>query len=372
LPPSLLASGNHLIRGDAEAALRDLAESNQACVKLALLDPPYNTRSRFHHYEDRQPSDLWLETRRRHIELVRGLLTEDGSVWIHLDDSEHHYARVMFDEVFGRANYVSTLIWQKTLSRENRTAISSAHEYILVYAKDRKAWAATRNLLDPTDEQLARYANPDNDPRGQWTSGDATAKAGPGRRLAQFYDVTTPSGRLVRPAPGMAWRFTKERFDEMVGDGRIWFGTDGSNMPRVKRFLSETQGGLVPTTWLPGEEFGTTDTAKKELRKLFPELVPFETPKPELLAAHIIKIATNPGDLVLDCYAGSGTSAAVAHKLGRRWVTVEREQRTFDEVLRPRLKLVVAGEQGGVSSRVGWTGGGDFVTHGEPTEQGFA
>jgi adenine-specific DNA-methyltransferase len=359
---SILGAGNHIIRGDAEPVMHALAGHGPGSVRLALLDPPYNTKQRFHHYEDRQTSDLWLETRRRHIKLVHYLLTLDGSVWVHLDDSEHHYARVMFDEVFGRTNYVATMIWQKTLSRENRTAISAAHEYILVYAKDRKAWARSRNLLDPTHEQLARYANPDNDPRGPWTSGDCTAKAGPGRRAAQFYDVTTPSGRVVRPAPGMAWRFTRERFLE-INDGRVWFGPSGANMPRIKRYLNEVQAGLVPTTWLPGEEVGTTDTAKKELRRLFPDLVPFETPKPEALTARIIKIASNPGDLVLDCYAGSGTTAAVSHKLGRRWITIERQRRTVDEVLVPRLSRVVEGEDGGVSRAVGWTGGGHFNVH---------
>lgn len=363
--PELLLAGNHLIHADADSALTALQPGDgRGQVRLALLDPPYNTRSTFHHYGDRQSSDVWLETRRRHMEMVRDLLHPLGSVWIHLDDSEHHYARVMFDDVFGRADYVSTLVWQKTLSRENRTAISSAHEYILIYAKDRKAWARSRNLLDPTPAQLARYKNPDDDPRGPWTSGDMTAKAGPGRRAAQFYDVVLPSGRTVRPVPGMAWRHTRERLDELVADGRISFGPRGDSVPRLKRYLAETQGGLVPTTWLPGDEVGTTDSAKKELRRLFPDLVPFETPKPEPLTARIIKIATDPGDLVLDCYAGSGTSAAVAHKLGRRWIAIEREARTVDQVLAPRLELVVAGEQGGVSRQVGWTGGGSFTFHG--------
>jgi adenine-specific DNA-methyltransferase len=360
--PGILESGNHVIRDDADSVLRALA-AGKPRVRLALLDPPYNTRASFHHYSDRQSSDVWLETRRRHMQLIRQLLDPLGSVWIHLDDSEHHYARVMFDEVFGRANYVSTLVWQKTLSRENRTAISEAHEYILVYAKDRKAWARQRNLLDPTPEQLARYSNPDDDPRGPWTSGDMTAKAGPGRRAAQFYDVQLPSGRVVAPVPGMAWRHIRNRFDELVADGRVYFGPNGNSMPRLKRYFAETLGGLVPTTWLPGDEVGTTDSAKKELRRLFPDLVPFETPKPEALAARIIKIATNPGDLVLDCYAGSGTSAAVAHKMGRRWIAVERELRTVTEVLVPRLERVIAGETGGVSAAVGWTGGGCFTVH---------
>lgn len=346
--------------GDAEGLLEGLLASHEGAVRLALLDPPYNTTSVFHHYNDRVRSDTWLETRRTHLTMIRSLLTADGSVWMHLDDRELHYAKVMLDEVFGRKNYVGTIVWQKTLSRENRTDLSTTHEYVLVYAKNKVVWSRSRNKLAPTAEQLERYKNPDDDPRGPWTSGDMTAKAGPGRRAAQFYDLTLPSGRVVTPARGMAWRFTQDRFEELIEDDRVSFGPKGDSVPRLKRFLSETQGGLVPTTWWPGDEVGTTDLAKKELRRLFPDMVPFETPKPERLARRIIEISTDPGDVVLDCYGGSGTSAAVAHKLGRSWIIGEREQRTFDEVLVPRLQAVVAGEQGGISSEVRWSGGGEF------------
>jgi len=346
--------------GEAKDLLEELVSTREGTIRLALLDPPYNTTSLFHHYTDRTNSGDWLDERRSHVELIRRLLTGDGSLWMHLDDSELHYAKVMLDEVFGRKNYVCTIVWQKTLSRENRTAISTTHEYVLVYAKNKLVWSRARNKLAPTDDQLARYKNPDGDARGPWTSGDMTAKAGPGRRAAQFYDLTLPSGRVVTPAKGMAWRFTRERLEELISDGRVSFGPAGDSVPRLKRFLSETQGGLVPTTWWPGDEVGTTDIAKKELRRLFPDMIPFETPKPERLARRIIEIATDPGDAVLDCYGGSGTSAAVAHKLRRSWVIGEREQRTFDEVLVPRITRVVGGENGGISADVRWLGGGDF------------
>ncbi|HWH31402.1 MAG TPA: site-specific DNA-methyltransferase [Egibacteraceae bacterium] len=358
LPP---IGGSALLVGDAQDALAGLLAEHAGSVRAALLDPPYNTASRFHHYDDSLSHDAWLAERREHFALVRELLREDGSLWVHLDDSEMHYGKVMLDTLFGRSNFVATVVWQKTRSRENRTDLSTTHEYVLVFAKDRRAWAAARNLLPFGEEQLGRYRNPDGDPRGPWTSGDLTAKAGPGRRASQFYDVVTPSGRVVRPAKGMAWRYTRERFDELLADGRITFG-DGAQMPRLKRFLSETKGGLVPTTWWPGLEVGTTDTAKKHLRRLFPDLVPFETPKPEELALRVLRIATDPGDLVLDCYAGSGTTPAVAHKSGRRWIAVERERRTVDEFLLPRLDRVVAGEDPwGVTAETGWTGGGDFA-----------
>ena len=363
-PPT---TANRVVVGDALRALRGARAELEGAVEVALLDPPYNTRARFHHYRDRAAHELWLEHRRAELEALWPLLTPTGSVWVHLDDSEMHYAKVMMDGVFGRESFVATMVWQKTLSRENRTDLSEAHEYLLVYTRDRAAWRARRNLLPLGDEQLARYANPDGDPRGPWTSGDMTAKAGPGRRAAQFYDVTLPSGRVVRPAHGMAWRFTRDRLDELVADDRVTFGPRGDSVPRLKRFLAETRQGLVPTTWWPAAEVGTTDSAKKHLRRLFPLLVPFETPKPEQLVARVLHIASDPGDLVLDCFAGSGTTPAVAHKLRRRWLAVERELRTVEEFLLPRLAAVVAGaDPGGVTAAAGWRGGGDYAVSGRP------
>jgi adenine-specific DNA-methyltransferase len=339
-------SRGQLLLASAHDALSAWKGTYAGGVELALLDPPYNTRSRFHHYSDQAASGDWLAERRRDVEALMPLLSPTGSMWMHLDDSEMHYAKVMLDEVFGRPNFVGTVVWQKTLSRENRTDLSATHEYLLVYARDRARWRRRRNLLPLGKEQLERYSNPDSDPRGPWTSGDMTAKAGPGRRAAQFYDVTLPSGRVVSPARGMAWRFTRERFEELISDGRISFGPKGDSVPRLKRFLAETQQGLVPTTWWPGDEVGTTDTAKKHLRRLFPRQVPFETPKPEELTARVIRVSTDPDDLVLDCYGGSGTTPVVAQKLGRRWLACEREPRTFHEFLRPRLALVEGGEHG--------------------------
>jgi adenine-specific DNA-methyltransferase len=363
-PPT---SGNRLVVGDALASLRDARADLQESVELALLDPPYNTRATFHHYRDQSAHDLWLEHRRTELEALLPLLTRTASVWMHLDDSEMHYAKVMMDGVFGRENFVATIVWQKSLSRENRTDISDTHEYLLVYARERAAWRGRRNLLPLGEEQLARYANPDHDPRGPWTSGDMTAKAGPGRRAAQFYDVTLPSGRVVRPAKGMAWRFTRDRFDELAADGRVTFGPRGDSVPRLKRLLAETRQGLVPTTWWPGVEVGTTDSAKKQLRRLFPQLVPFETPKPEELVGRVLQIASDPGDLVLDCFAGSGTTPAVAHKMRRRWLAIERELRTVEEFVVPRLGAVVAGaDPGGVTRQAGWSGGGDYRAVGLP------
>lgn len=351
---------NTLYVSDCDEALPRL-NPYRGAVRVALLDPPYNTSSKFHHYEDATDHASWLADRRRHLYQVRELLSEDGSLWLHLDDSEMHYCKVLLDELFGRSNFVATVVWQKTLSRENRTAISTTHEYLLVYAKNRTTWSRSRNLLPLSEAALSRYQNADGDPRGPWISGDMTAKAGPGRRASQFYDVVTPSGRTVTPAPGMAWRFTRDRFEELVDQGRVTFGPNGSNMPRLKRFLAETQQGLVPNTWWSGIDVGTTETSKKQLRQLVPDLVPFETPKPEELAHRVLSIASNPGDLVLDCYAGSGTTLAVAHKMRRRWIGIEREERTVAEFLEPRLLAVKEGrDPGGVTGITRWNGGGDY------------
>ena len=339
-----------MIRADAAEALPALLRSGAARFRLALIDPPYNRRTKFHHYNDSASRDSWAIERERHARLLRSLLREDGSLWMHIDDAEMPVARQILDRVFGASNFVATVVWQKSVSRDNRVDIATTHEYILVYAKNRSAFRTSSHKLPGTPKQFARYRNPDSDPRGPWTSGDLTAKAGPGRRAEQFYDLVTPSGRVVSPASGTAWRYTKERLDELIRDNRIDFGK-GNKMPRLKRFLSEVEAGLVPETWWPGDVVGTADTAKRHLKAMFPSMTPFETPKPEQLTARILTIATDPGDWVVDCYAGSGTTSAVAHKLGRSFVGIEREERTFAEFTIPRMKKVDGGkDRGGVAS----------------------
>lgn len=360
LPERLRENRSLLVRADASDVLNSL-RGVRAIARLVLIDPPYNRRTKFHHYDDSQHRGTWLSDLREHCMALRGLLQEEGSLWMHIDDAEMAAARAMLDEVFGSENFIATVVWQKSVSRDNRMPVSTTHEYVLAFAKSKRSWAAKRHKLPATPEQLARYSNPDNDPRGPWMSGDLTAKAGPGRRAAQFYEIVTPSGRRVTPSPGTAWRFTRERFDELLADGRIDFGT-GSKMPRLKRFLSEVEAGLVPDTWWSGDVVGTTDSAKRHLKSMFPNLVPFETPKPEELAARILHIASDPGDLVVDVYCGSGTTAAVALKMGRRFLVCEREKRTFEEFTLPRLRLVAdGGDPGGISNGVNWRGGGGFI-----------
>ena len=358
---------NLLIRGDALHALLSLSalpeyqEKYAGKVRLVYIDPPFNTQQSFLQYDDALEHSVWLTMMRDRLLQTKALLRTDGSVWVHLDDSETAYARVLLDEVFGRENFVATVIWQKTYTRENRTDISTSHEYIHIYARDRALWRKTRNMLPPSEEQVARYTNPDDDPRGPWKSTPVHAKAEKGRRAEQFYEITTPSGRVVTPPRGRCWLYTRERFDELVADDRIYFGIEGDAVPAVKKFLSEVQTGLVPVTIWGYEEVGTTGDAKGEIVALFPNIAPFSTPKPEALMERIVHIATDAGDLVLDFFAGSGTTAAVAHKMGRRWITVERSEETVSDYTLPRLQRVVAGEdRGGVSQELGWEGGGGF------------
>ena len=361
------SSDNLLIRGDALNALVSLSELPAFAaeyvgrVRLAYIDPPFNTGQAFENYDDNLEHSVWLTMIRDRLVQIRRLLSEDGSVWLHLDDTQMHRARCVLDEVFGASNFVANVIWQKTYTRENRTDISIGHDNVIVYAVNKPLWKQARNLLPPSEAQRSRYSNPDNDPRGDWKSTPVHAKAGKGRRKEQFFTITLPSGRKVDPPPGRCWLYKRERYEEVVADGRIWFGADGDSMPAVKKFWSEVQPGLVPTSIWPYDEVGTTSTAKQEVLSLFPDLTPFSTPKPEALIERIIHIASNPGDVVLDCFLGSGTTAAVAHKMGRRWVGVEWREDTVRDFALPRLKKIVDGEDpGGVTDLTRWTGGGGF------------
>ncbi len=350
---------NRLIFGDNLLALKALEQEFTGKVKCIFIDPPYNTGSAFEHYDDGLEHSIWLSMMRDRLELLRRLLREDGSLWITVDDNEAHYLKVVCDELLGRANFVATFAWEKDQGRRNDTDVSSAYDHILLYARDRAIWRKTRNLLPRTEEQKRRYRNPDNDPRGPWLQGDnGTAKSG--GESARF-EITLPSGRVVVPPKGNYWRFSPASFEEARAEGRVYFGADGDGMPLIKRYITDVQDGVVPRTWWPASEVGSNQDAKRDhLRKLLPEIEPFATPKPETLISRILEISTGPGDLVLDSFAGSGTTAAVAHKLGRKWITVEVRDHCHTHLI-PRLKKVVDGDDpGGVTESTGWKGGGGF------------
>lgn len=351
---------NRLIFGDNLLALKALEQEFTGRIKCIFIDPPYNTGSAFTHYDDGLEHSIWLSLMRDRLEIFRRLLSDEGSIWITIDDNEAHYLKVLCDEVFGRANFVANIVWQKTHTRENRTDISTVHDNVLVFAINRMKWKEIRNPLPASEAQNERYTNPDNDPRGPWASLPAHAKAEKGRRQAQFFTITTPSGRTIDPPPGRCWLYTETRFREMVADNRIWFGANGDNAPRVKKFRSEVQEGLVPSTIWSYTEVGTTGSAKSQLTSLFPGEIPFSTPKPEQLIQRIVEIASNPNDIVLDSFAGSGTTGAVAHKMGRRWIMVELGEHCHTHIL-PRLKKVIDGDdKGGITEAIGWKGGGGF------------
>ncbi|QQO57106.1 MAG: site-specific DNA-methyltransferase [Thiohalocapsa sp. PB-PSB1] len=351
---------NWLIFGDNLLALKALEREYTGKVKCCFIDPPYNTGSAFTHYDDGLEHSIWLSLMRDRLEIIRRLLAEDGSLWITIDDNEAHYLKVLCDEVFGRDNFIANAIWEKRTSRENRRVFSFNHDHLLIYGKSKSVFAGIRNPLDLSEEVLSRYKNPDNDPRGPWQSVSANAQAGHGTP-SQFYKLRLPSGREIDPPKGRCWLYTKERMHEEIQAGNIWFGKTGDNAPRVKMFLAEkAKKGLTPETIWPATEVGTNDAAKKGLLQLLPKSSVFDNPKPEELLQRAVHIASNPGDLVLDSFAGSGTTGAVAHKMGRRWIMIELGEHCHTHII-PRLKKVIDGDDpGGITEAVGWKGGGGF------------
>lgn len=352
------SSGNRLIHGDNLEVLDELGGNLRGAVRCVYIDPPYNNRERYTHYDDRHSHERWLAAMEARIEALAPLLSEDGSLWISIDDNEVHYLKVLADRVLGRERFVTTIAWEHRTSRENRRVFSNNHEYLLVYAHDPERFKASRNPVAASEEILARYKNPDEDPRGPWQSISLTAQDGHGTP-AQFYELRAPNGRRHRPPKGRCWVYTDERMQEAIAAGEVWFGADGNGVPRRKRFLADASPGMTPPTLWSAAFAGTSSAAKREVLKLFPRQRVFDTPKPEKLLARVLEIATDPGDLVLDAYLGSGTTAAVAHKMGRRWIGIESGDHAITHCA-GRLRMVVEGEESGVSQEVGWRGGGGF------------
>ncbi len=345
---------NRLIFGDNLLALKALEQEFSGKVKCVFIDPPYNTGSAFTHYDDGLEHSIWLGLMRDRLEIIRRLLAEDGSLWITIDDNEAHYLKVLCDEVFGRANFVANVIWEKADSpRNSARQFSTDHDHLLIFSKNPE-WVPKK--LQRTEEANSIYSNPDNDPRGPWLPGDPYANKPYSKGL---YSVEGPTGRVFSPPPGRFWRISEEKLRALDNDGRVWWGPTGAARPSIKRYLSEV-GDLVPRTLWGKSDVGSNRTSKNEMRALFPGDSSFDTPKPERLVERVISIATNPGDLVLDSFAGSGTTGAVAHKMGRRWIMVELGEHCHTHVI-PRLKKVIDGEDmGGVTEATGWKGGGGF------------
>lgn len=348
-------AGNLLVHGDNLEALAALLPYYKSRVKCIYIDPPYNTGSAFTQYDDNLEHATWLSLLYPRLELLREFLREDGSIWISIDDDEQAYLKVMCDEIFGRKNFVASAIWEKKYAPQNDAkGLSDSHDYILVYANNIDH--VKTNLLPRTEEMDKRYKNPDNDPRGPWKAADLTSKT---LASGHSYCIETPTGRKCYPAGGRQWAPSYETYQTLRKENRLWFGKTGNNVPSLKTFLSEVQGGMVPKTIWKREEVGDNQEAKKESVALLGLGNQFDTPKPERLIQRILQIATDEGDLVLDSFLGSGTTAAVAQKMGRRYIGIELEETAVTHV-RPRLMKVIDGEQGGISKTLGWQGGGGF------------
>lgn len=358
---------NMLIHGDNLLALKALESKFAGQVKCIYIDPPYNTGSAFEHYDDNLEHSQWLNLMRPRLELLRSLLSDSGSIWISIDDDEGHYLKVLCDEVFGRSNFVSTVIWEKKYAPQgNAQWFTDSHDFLLVYAKNKVGW--TPNLLPRSESMNAKYKNPDNDPKGLWRPDNATISLSGGQRGAQYartgyceniYELKAPNGKTYLPPQGRCWYYPEERMMQAIEEGKIFFGKDGQGAPQLKRYLSEVKQGATAMTIWKRDEVGDNQEAKREVRIFNPESV-FATPKPERLVERVLTLGSAPGDLVLDSFLGSGTTAAVAQKMGRRWIGVEMGNHAYTHC-KVRMDKVIAGEDpGGITKAQNWQGGGGY------------
>lgn len=360
-------SDNLLIQGDNLHALKALLPYYAGKVKCIYIDPPYNTGNENWSYNDnvnapeikkwineivgRENEDLtrhdkWLCMMYPRLQLLRKLLSINGAIFISIDDGEQAHLRLLMDEIFGSQNFITNIIWQKKFSPQNDAKyLSDNHDFIVCYAKSKKNWA--RNLLPRTEKMDSRYKNPDNDLRGPWTSSDLTAK-----RITEkdIYPVKSPSGKIFMPTKGRSWTVSQSKMNELISDNRIWFGTKGSNMPRRKKFLYEVQSGFVPLTIWLHSEVGHNQQARQDLKNIFPnENTPFETPKPKSLIKRILQLATDNNSIVMDSFAGSGTTGEAVLELNkedggyRKFILVELENRIAIDVTAKRLERVING-----------------------------
>ena len=366
---------NLVIEGDNFDALRALRPAFAGKVDLIAIDPPYNTGNRDFVYNDRYVDkedgwrhSKWLEFMFQRLSLARDLLAEHGAIFVHIDDNEASHLRLLMDEVFGEKNFVACCVWQKRYSRENREAIGDAHEYVLIYSPDPEAFKRRRNLIPLTGKQAAIYKNPNHDPMGRWRAIPMTAQ---GFRPNQMYEIHGPDGTVHRPPEGRCWSMIEPEFVKLKEARRVYWGKNGKSQPSIIRYLREVDG-FVPWTWWPHEEVGHTDEARKEIQTIFGTQTAFTTPKPVRLIERILQIATRPDSLVLDFFAGSGTTGHAVMKLNaedggrRRYILVSSTEATAGEpeknlcrdVCAERLRRVVAGYGKANGEAVEGLGGG--------------
>ncbi|MCI8692668.1 MAG: site-specific DNA-methyltransferase [Lachnospiraceae bacterium] len=352
-------TGCMLIHGDNLLALKALEAEYVGKVKCIYIDPPYNTGSAFEQYDDNLEHSQWLNLLYPRLKIMHNLLSEKGSIWISIDADECAYLKIICDEVFGRENYRTMISWQRKYSVSNNfKGIATISEYILVYSKSEKFVA---NLLPRTEESINRYGNPDNDSRGPWKAVDYLNQATVKQRPNLCYEIVNPNTKEIIKNDVKAWKYELATHQKHVEEDRLWWGIDGKNsVPALKLFLSEVRQGMTPHNWWPYDEVGHTDEAKKESIALFGKENVFATPKPERLIERVITLSTNPGDIVLDSFLGSGTTIAVAHKMNRKWIGIELGNHAYTYCKR-RIDKVIAGQDlGGITKTVGWIGGGGY------------
>ncbi len=347
---------NLLIHGDNLLVLKALEQDYAGRIKCIYIDPPYNTGNAFEHYDDGVEHSIWLSLMRERLILLHKLLAKDGSIWISIDDDEQAYLKVLMDEIFGRQNFINNVIWEKKYSPSNDAKwLSDSHDFIMVYAKNKNIWRP--NLLPRGEKQNKYYKYNDNDGRGVWRSDNVLVKTF--SKSGVFGIVNPNTQQEFFPPEGSCYRFNEETAKRLVSENRLYFGKDGKGAPQLKRYLSEVKQGVTSLTIWKREEVGDNQEAKAEVKQFNSDSV-FDTPKPERLIERVLTLATNEGDLVLDSFLGSGTTTAVAHKMGRRWIGVELGEHTKTHCF-PRLKMVVSGkDQGGISKTANWKGGGGF------------
>ncbi len=351
-----VSSKNMLIHGDNLLALKALLPEFESAIKCIYIDPPYNTGNAFEHYDDSVEHSSWLSLMKPRLEILNLLLSEDGSIWITLDENEVHYCKVLCDEIFGRQCFVATVIWKTTdNSNNNVTQFSLDHNQILVYSK-KPGW---RPKFLNDDAKRKHFKNPDNDPRGPWFDGNPVNN--PGLRPTLQYNITTPNGNVIKHPPN-GWRWSYETILEKMKTGEIRFSEDQTRLIR-RTYLKDMEGLPPSTLWVDVNETGHNRQAKYELKKLFPDIPVtslFRTPKPERLIKKIIELSTDEGEIVLDSFLGSGTTIAVAHKMNRQYIGIEMGDHAYTHC-KVRLDKVVSGiDDGGVSEMVSWKGGGGY------------
>lgn len=343
-----------LIEGDNYHALAVLNFTHKKSIDVIYIDPPYNTGNEDFKYndqwvdlEDAYRHSKWLSFMEKRLKLAKNLLKETGSIFISIDDNEQAQLKILCDEIFGEQNFVSTIVWQKKYSPQNDARhLSDMHDFILLYARNKTKWK--RNLIPRTELQNSRYSNPDNDKRGDWKAADLSVKT---LTPKDVYEITTPSGRKILPPKSRSWSVSKEKFEELVKDNRIWFGKGENNVPALKTFLSEVQEGVVPVTWWDRNFAGDNQEAKQEMKIILGKQdVSFDTPKPVRLIERILQLSSTKNSIVLDFFAGSGTTGQTVLKMNkdddgnRRYILcTNNEGNICTEVCYPRLKHAIEG-----------------------------